>query len=201
MNPDPVKPEAKLANNTGSNTFNSCRDAGTTRKLERPLVPACEGHKQMAVSKDNIRKLNILEKTLIERGLSVVMEVLKSNLREDVGGPCNEREMLRIFSPGRSAVEQVGNLIDVLKTKTDDAYEKLCSILRKNKYSHLVDYAELEHITAEGDALDTATFSFDPAVKGELRMILLLQSHIHVLGVCHRESRTPLKMAPPSQIP
>lgn len=60
---------------------------------------------------------------------------MKSRFHVDAGGFLNEVEIIEVFS-GRSRLEHVRSLVEVLKTKDNASFTTLCLILRDCGYGH-----------------------------------------------------------------
>ena len=64
-----------------------------------------------------------------------MVENIKPRFRVDAGGFLTEVEMISVFS-GKTRVDHVRALLDVLKTKDNRAFGSFCTILEATGYGH-----------------------------------------------------------------
>ena len=102
---------------------------------------------EVASSPMSDRRLKSLNKQLPQLETKLILETIKSHFHVDAGGFLNEVEMIEVFS-GKSRIDHIRSLIEVLKTKDNSAFATFCLILRNGGYGHwskvLLDEAGLD---------------------------------------------------------
>ena len=84
------------------------------------------------LSDNRLRNINFLCPQLETK---LIVDNIKSRLHVDTGGFLTEVEMISVFS-GKTRVDHVRALLDVLKTKDNRAFGSLCTILEARGYGH-----------------------------------------------------------------
>ena len=84
------------------------------------------------LSDNRLRSINFLCPHLESK---LIVDNIKSRLHVDAGGFLTEVEMIGVFS-GKTRVDHVRALLDVLKTKDNRAFGSFCTILEVQGYGH-----------------------------------------------------------------
>ena len=82
------------------------------------------------MTENRIKSLNAL---LPELQTKVIVSNLKANLHVDAGGILNHVEMVKVFCE-KSQMGQWYTLVNILKSKSNGAFEAFCRILYKGGY-------------------------------------------------------------------